>query len=147
MTEEKKLRVAVLFGGRSAEHSVSILSARFVLSALDPAHYQVIPIGIDREGRWLLQDAARSLGASSAPELGQLDGSLARTVSVPLYPSEAGEYLVAVDDGRPLGLDIVSPSCTARWARMAACRGCSSWLAFRTSALVCSRPPSEWTRT
>ncbi len=49
----KKIRVAVIFGGRSGEHEVSIRSARSVIAALDRREYEVIPIGIDKEGRWL----------------------------------------------------------------------------------------------
>jgi D-alanine-D-alanine ligase len=49
----KKLHVAVLFGGRSGEHDVSLMSARSVLSVLDPAKYDVTQIGITREGKWL----------------------------------------------------------------------------------------------
>ena len=48
----KRRRVAVLFGGRSAEHEVSCLSARSVIDALDPEPTEVVPIGITREGRW-----------------------------------------------------------------------------------------------
>jgi len=48
-----KLRVAVLFGGRSGEHEVSLMSARSVLSVLDPAKYEVTQIGITHEGKWL----------------------------------------------------------------------------------------------
>jgi D-alanine-D-alanine ligase len=49
-----RLRVALLFGGRSAEHDVSVLSAGNVFRALDPEHYEVIPIAITRDGTWLL---------------------------------------------------------------------------------------------
>lgn len=50
---EKKLHVAVIFGGRSGEHEVSLMSARSVLSVLDPARYEVTQIGITHEGKWL----------------------------------------------------------------------------------------------
>ncbi len=50
---EKKLHVAVLFGGRSGEHEVSLMSARSVLSVLDPAKYEVTQVGITRDGTWL----------------------------------------------------------------------------------------------
>ena len=50
---DKKLHVAVLFGGRSGEHEVSLMSARSVLSVLDPARYEVTQIGITHEGKWL----------------------------------------------------------------------------------------------
>ncbi len=47
------LRLALIFGGRSAEHEISLASARFVAGALDPAKYDVVPVGLSREGRWL----------------------------------------------------------------------------------------------
>src|SRR5512138_1743060 len=47
------LRIAVLFGGRSGEHEVSLMSARSVLAVLDPARYEVTQIGITHEGAWL----------------------------------------------------------------------------------------------
>lgn len=49
---KQKLRVAVIFGGRSGEHAVSLLSARFVLSMLSPSKYQVTQIGISKQGAW-----------------------------------------------------------------------------------------------
>src|SRR3954454_24673555 len=58
------VRLVVLFGGRSAEHEVSCISARHVLEAADRSRYDVTPIGITREGRWL--DAAGALEALSA---------------------------------------------------------------------------------
>lgn len=48
-----KLRVGVIFGGRSGEHEVSLVSATSIIQGLDPAKYDVVPIGITREGRWL----------------------------------------------------------------------------------------------
>ena len=48
-----KLRVGVLFGGRSGEHEVSLLSAASVLNAIDKKKYDVVPIGITKEGRWV----------------------------------------------------------------------------------------------
>ncbi len=50
----ERLKVAVLFGGRSGEHEVSIMSARSVMHALDPEKYEAIPVGITRQGRWLI---------------------------------------------------------------------------------------------
>jgi D-alanine-D-alanine ligase len=51
MVSSSKLRVAVLFGGRSAEHEISLLSARFVVESLDRAKYEPILVGIDKSGR------------------------------------------------------------------------------------------------
>jgi D-alanine-D-alanine ligase len=57
----KKLRVGVLFGGRSGEHEVSLLSAASVLQAIDKDKYEVVPIGITKEGRWLTPAHAERL--------------------------------------------------------------------------------------
>ena len=54
MTETGKLRVGVMFGGRSGEHAVSLMSARSVLSALNPEKYDLVQIGITTAGRWLV---------------------------------------------------------------------------------------------
>ena len=57
----KKLRVGVLFGGRSGEHEVSLLSAASVLKAINPEKYEVVPIGITKEGRWVSPAHAEKL--------------------------------------------------------------------------------------
>ena len=57
----KKLRVGILFGGRSGEHEVSLLSAASVLKAIDKKKYDVVPIGITKEGRWLTDSHAEGL--------------------------------------------------------------------------------------
>src|SRR5580765_920460 len=57
----KKLRVGILFGGRSGEHEVSLLSAASVVNAIDKTKYDVVPIGITKEGRWLTADHAERL--------------------------------------------------------------------------------------
>jgi D-alanine-D-alanine ligase len=54
----RKLRVAVLYGGRSGEHEVSLQSAASVLRNLDPERFEPIPIAIDKQGRWLLNDVS-----------------------------------------------------------------------------------------
>ncbi len=52
--KQNKLRIAVLFGGRSPEHDVSVLSATNVMQALDADKYEAVPIFVTREGQWLL---------------------------------------------------------------------------------------------
>ena len=67
----KKLRVGILFGGRSGEHEVSLLSAASVLNAIDKARFDVVPIGITKEGRWLTaSDAERLLLGKGSGESG-----------------------------------------------------------------------------
>ena len=84
---ENKLRVAVLLGGRSGEHEVSLMSARSVLSVLDPAKYEVTQIGITREGAWVTgHDVLDKF------ENNQTDGLL--SVMFPHDPSEKGVYIL-----------------------------------------------------
>ena len=72
MAGARKVRVAVVFGGRSAEHAVSCASAGLVLGAIDRERYDVLPIGIARDGRWVLTsgDPARlALSSGSQPSV------------------------------------------------------------------------------
>src|ERR1039458_275616 len=63
-----KLRVGVLFGGRSGEHEVSLLSAASVLNAIDKKKYDVVPMGITKEGRWVTAAHAERLLRGNLPE-------------------------------------------------------------------------------
>jgi D-alanine-D-alanine ligase len=74
-----KLRIAVVFGGRSGEHEVSLMSARSVLSALDPGKYEITQIGITKEGIWLAGDNV--LDAMQAGKLS--DGNQKQVVILP----------------------------------------------------------------
>src|SRR5712671_894219 len=58
---QKRLRIGVLFGGRSGEHEVSLASAASVIRGLDPDKYEAVPIGISKEGHWLIGSAAQKL--------------------------------------------------------------------------------------
>jgi D-alanine-D-alanine ligase len=61
VVSSKRLRVGVLFGGRSGEHEVSLASAASVIRALDPEKYEAVPIGISKEGRWMVGRGAQEL--------------------------------------------------------------------------------------
>jgi D-alanine-D-alanine ligase len=110
MPSSSKLRVAVLFGGRSAEHEISLLSARFVVESLDRSKYETILVGIDKSGRWLLQDAALLLGAARDPRLVKLNQAMPGVLLAP-HPDETGANLVrtARSPGAPLGVDVIFP--------------------------------------
>src|SRR5271156_598369 len=114
----KKLRIGVLFGGRSGEHEVSLLSAASVLKAIDPKKYEVTSIGITKEGRWVTAtDAQRLLPGESAshrtlragdPEATATAAVLARgeSVIVPPVPSESktGALVPFETDARALDI-------------------------------------------
>ena len=71
-----RIRVAVLFGGRSAEHEVSVRSARTIVASLDPERFEPVPVAIDRTGRWHLDPEARLLGGpGDAPRLSAANGA------------------------------------------------------------------------
>jgi D-alanine-D-alanine ligase len=85
-----KLRVAVLFGGRSAEHDVSVLSARNVFKALDAEKYDVVPILIDRQGKWLLHQLRDRALPDPLPTA---------NTQVCLLPGGRGRLFVVPEDG------------------------------------------------
>lgn len=103
-----KLRVAVLFGGRSAEHEISLLSARFVVEMLDRERFEPILIGIDKSGRWLLQEEALLLGAARDPRLAKLNQS-APDVALAAHPGPSGDAALTIGSGDRRGIDVVFP--------------------------------------
>ncbi|MCC5576759.1 D-alanine--D-alanine ligase [Microtetraspora sp. AC03309] len=103
----RPIRVAVVFGGRNSEHAVSLMGAGSVLSVIDRSRYEVIPVGIAQDGRWVLV----SDGQSYAIEEGELPVVTESGTALAL-PSDSGS-LVALDPGqipRSLGeVDVVFP--------------------------------------
>ena len=103
----KKTRVGILCGGRSAEHQVSLQSARNIIDAIDRSRYEVVLIGIDREGKWHLGDSAEFLLDAHDPKLIALN-RLSETVS--LAPGAASDQLTTRDTHRPAGnIDVIFP--------------------------------------
>jgi D-alanine-D-alanine ligase len=104
-----KIRVAVVFGGRSSEHAVSAVSAGSILAAFDPGEYDVIPVGITRSGGWVLASDDASALAISGSRLPEITSGPA--VVLPADPTSGG--LVALDPAegaRALGdVDVVFP--------------------------------------
>ena len=103
-----RTRIGLLFGGRSAEHAVSKLSAANILHALDQDRYEVVPIGISRDGRWFLCEG-NSQVATDTSSLTIPDGA----AQIALVPGGAG-HVVRVDgasavSGPPVRLDVVFP--------------------------------------
>ncbi|MHA6784537.1 D-alanine--D-alanine ligase family protein [Pseudonocardia saturnea] len=105
-----RVRVAVVFGGRSSEHGVSCVSAASVLGRLDPERFEIVPVGITRDGAWVLgTDDVREL-AIDGRELPAVDAS--RTaLALPGDPTRGG--LVVLDPDRAgevfSGVDVVFP--------------------------------------
>lgn len=104
----KKIKVGLLFGGRSGEHEVSIASAMSVFKALDKNRYDVTLIGIDKEGRWLLPDPEKMLALADKPmsiRLADIKGSFG------LVPYPTANQIMSVDGsaGKVPALDVILP--------------------------------------
>src|SRR5690242_7447878 len=101
--KQQKLRVGVIFGGRSCEHDVSLHSAAYILANLDTKKYEVIPRGITREGTWLLDvtpDEMRALEERTDEQAKRLAGD----TTVPDF--------LTLESGKPAGigpLDVIFP--------------------------------------
>ncbi|NMB25918.1 MAG: D-alanine--D-alanine ligase [Firmicutes bacterium] len=111
----KKIRVGVIFGGRSSEHEVSLTSASCVLEAIDRSKYDVVPIGITKKGKWLVGDNVLELLSSQATEEGKAIQDSPTPVS--LLPTPRGGNLISIDPkegvgnkGQAIGhIDVVFP--------------------------------------
>ena len=104
----QKLRVLVLFGGRSAEHEISLLSARFVVEALDPERFEPLLVGIDRQGRWQLESRQSLLAAGNDASAIALSAAAA-PVSLPPRPATNGALELSVEGRGAVGIDVVFP--------------------------------------
>jgi D-alanine-D-alanine ligase len=104
----RKLRVGIVFGGRSGEHEVSLRSAASVMQAIDKRKYEVVPIGIEKSGRWLLaQDATRLLSAG-APAKASAKPS-AQGALVPAADASGALHVPARGQAEALGVDVLFP--------------------------------------
>jgi D-alanine-D-alanine ligase len=103
----KKLRVAIVFGGRSAEHEVSLRSAGNVIESLDRNIYDPVLIGIDKDGRWYLNEDSIRLLHAGDPKLIRLS---AGGKEVALTPNGAGSSLISLTSHESLGkVDVIFP--------------------------------------
>lgn len=103
----KKIRVGILFGGKSAEHEVSLQSAKNIVEAIDKEKYEVVLIGIDKKGKWFLNEASRFLLHADNPKLIKLNKA---SDNVALVPGEKEEQLVSLTSRRSVGpVDVVFP--------------------------------------
>ncbi|MEB3069097.1 D-alanine--D-alanine ligase family protein [[Mycobacterium] vasticus] len=114
MNSHERIRVAVVFGGRSSEHAISCVSAGSILRNLDPARFEVVTVGITPEGAWVLTDGdpdALAINDRQLPAVTMADGA---ELALPADPQRAGQ-LIALSAGTPgptavLGsVDVVFP--------------------------------------
>lgn len=102
-----KLRVGIIFGGRSAEHEVSLQSARNVVDALDRTRFEPVLIGIDKQGHWHLNDTSNFLINQENPALIALNQS---NRELAVVPGKASGQLVETSSQEMLGhVDVIFP--------------------------------------
>lgn len=112
---KRKVRVGVLFGGQSGEHEVSLISARAIMDGLDPEVYDVVPIGITKQGRWIIaSDAyARLLAQADSSKLpGGSSAVIESVIAADVPDQEATDPLTLIVAGSqsPLStLDVIFP--------------------------------------
>jgi D-alanine-D-alanine ligase len=111
----KRIRVAVIYGGRSSEHGVSVVSAAGVLGALDPERYDVVPIGITPAGAWVLTDADPGALQITGRNLPEVEKGTA--VVLPGDPTSAGLVLLEPAAGVQAleSVDVVFPVLHGRY--------------------------------
>jgi D-alanine-D-alanine ligase len=111
VTTPPKTRVAVVFGGRSTEHAISCVSAGNILGALDPDEFEVVPVGITREGQWVLTDGNAGALAIEARRLPEITSASGSAVVLPGDPTTGGLVVLSPTEGASaLGdVDVVFP--------------------------------------
>ena len=111
----RRPRVAVVFGGRSSEHSISCISAGSVIAALDPERYDVVPVGIAPDGRWVLESAEPGhLALGPAGELPTVSGDR----EIALTPGQGLVVTAPGDVPQVLGeVDVVFPVMHGPWGQ------------------------------
>ncbi|MDH1087049.1 MULTISPECIES: D-alanine--D-alanine ligase [Pantoea] len=102
-----KLRVGIVFGGKSAEHEVSLQSAKNILDAIDKTRFEVVLLGIDKQGHWRLNDASDFLLHAENPALIALNRA---AEDVALVPGNQQQPLITRRDAHPLSqIDVIFP--------------------------------------
>lgn len=107
MTHTKKIRVAVLYGGRNGEHEVSQQSAKSVINNLDPERFEIIPIGIDKQGKWLQGDS-KHLEYSQDGKALQLPVA-PTSVLLPPHPQKSNQLKAEINPEHGQKIDVVFP--------------------------------------
>ncbi len=107
----KKLRIGVIFGGRSGEHEVAIRSARSVIEATDKSKYEVVPIAITKEGNWLGPAAAIELLPAETQRMlsAQKESGSRADVAILGDPSRSGLVRLDANEAATQQLDVVFP--------------------------------------
>lgn len=102
-----KLRVGIVFGGKSAEHEVSLQSAKNIVEAIDKNKFDVVLLGIDKQGQWHVNDATNYLQNANDPERISLNHS---GINLAVVPGQQSNQLIDDSNAKSLGdIDVIFP--------------------------------------
>lgn len=102
-----KMRVGIVFGGKSAEHEVSLQSAKNIVEAIDKTRFDVVLLGIDKQGQWHINDASNYLLNPQDPAHIALRPS---DITLAQIPGREAQQLINADSGQPLAaIDVIFP--------------------------------------
>ena len=121
-------KLALIYGGQSGEHEVSVLSAASVKAALDRSKFEVLPIGITRDGQWIPGLSPQSLVQSKDLQVKPISEQGAEN-DYSLVSNPAGVLLGRLKEE----VDLVFPYFMVQWAKTAVFKACWSWPGFRIS--------------
>ena len=155
MSVQRKIRVAVVFGGKGPEHAVSCMGGGNMLGAIDRDRYEVIPVGITREGNWVLAADEPGRLAISGGELPSVEAVAEPGAQVVPWADQSAPALRGGLGQRPRRRSRTCSArstwcclcCTARSARTAPSRACWRWPASATWGRACWPARSAWTRS
>ncbi len=143
--EMAKMRVGIVFGGKSAEHEVSLQSAKNIVEAIDKSRFDVVLLGIDKQGLWHINDAGNYLLNAQDPARIALRPS---TVTLAQIPGREAQQLINAESGQPLAaIDVIFPIVHGTLGEDGSLQGCCAWRICRSSAPMCWALQPVWIKT
>ena len=139
-----KLRVGIVFGGKSAEHEVSLQSAKNIVEAIDKTRFDVVLLGIDKQGQWHISDAQNYLLNAQDPARIALRPS---TTTLAHIPGRERQQMIDAESGQPLdAIDVIFPIVHGTLGEDHV-NGCYVWQTCRLSAPTFWAQPPAWIKT
>ncbi len=140
-----KQRVGIVFGGKSAEHEVSLQSAKNIVDAIDKSRFDVVLLGIDKQGQWHVNDASQYLLHADDPAHIALNPS---DISVATVPGVVQGQLIDAGNAQALAqIDVVFPIVHGTLGEDGSLQGMLRWRTCRLSVPMCWALPPAWIKT
>lgn len=143
--EMAKMRVGIVFGGKSAEHEVSLQSAKNIVEAIDKTRFDVVLLGIDKQGQWHINDASNYLLNPQDPAHIALRPS---DITLAQIPGREAQQLINADSGQPLAaIDVIFPIVHGTLGEDGSLQGMLRMANLPFVGSDVPAPPPAWTKT